>query len=67
MAKEKKQEKNYTVQGKLLPGQEKEKTFSKEILAYNPENAAEHAMALFGSKNRIKRRDIQITEIKETK
>lgn len=67
VAKERKKKElgNFTVSGKLTL-KDKEQGFSKELKAYNENNAAERTMTLFGSKNRIKRRNIQITEIKHT-
>ena len=59
----KKELKTFIVQGKLLL-KDSEQAFSKELMAFNENNAAERTMTLFGSKNRIKRRNIQITEIK---
>jgi len=59
----KKELKVFTVQGKLLL-ERGEQTFSKQLKAFNENNAAERVMTLFGSKNRIKRRNIHITEIK---
>lgn len=61
--KKKNELKGFTVQGNLVLKQGTKK-FSKELLAFNEANAAERTMALFGSQNRIKRRNIQITEIK---
>jgi ribosomal protein L20A (L18A) len=46
---------------------EGEKSFSKDVLAYNSANAAERTLTLFGSKNKIKRKNIQINEAKEKK
>jgi ribosomal protein L20A (L18A) len=56
----------FTVEGKLLL-KEGEKSFSKDVLAYNSANAAERTLTLFGSKNKIKRKNIQINEAKEKK
>ncbi len=65
--KQKKKElKVFTVQGKLLL-KDREQAFTKELRAFNTANAAERTMTQFGSKNKIKRRNIQITEVKEKK
>ena len=61
--KKKKELKVFEVQGKLLL-KNREQVFSKTLKAYNEKNAAERALTQFGSKNNIKRRNIQITEIK---
>lgn len=63
---EKKQLKTFIVQGKINT-KKGEQSFEKELQAHNANNAAERTMTLFGSKNRIKRRNIQINEIKEKK
>jgi len=44
-----------------------EKKFTKRVMAFNERFAAEKILSLFGSKHRIKRRHISISEIKEVK
>jgi ribosomal protein L20A (L18A) len=41
-----------------------EKPFTKTVHAFSEQNAREKTMALFGSKNKIKRRNIRILEVK---
>ncbi|MCX6798986.1 MAG: 50S ribosomal protein L18Ae [Candidatus Diapherotrites archaeon] len=59
-------EKNFLVEGEIEARGVKKK-FSKKIKAQTPAFAAEKAMCLFGSKNRVKRNKILIREIKEEK
>ncbi|MBU0636419.1 50S ribosomal protein L18a [Candidatus Micrarchaeota archaeon] len=56
----------FTVIGQLKEKKEKKK-FSKTVLAFNERNAMEKILTLFGSKNKISRRNIWIEEAKPTK
>ena len=58
--------KRFEVSGKFVQ-KGKEKKFSMEVSAVNENDAAEKALALFGSRNRLKRRNIAIGELKEVK
>ena len=58
--------KRFEVSGKFVQ-KGKEKKFSMEVSAVNENDAAEKVLALFGSKNRLKRRNIAIGELKEVK
>ena len=62
--KQAKAEKEFTVTGKFTE-KGREKKFSKKISCLNEAQARERTMQLFGSKNRIKRRNILIEEVKE--
>jgi large subunit ribosomal protein LX len=44
-----------------------EKKFEKKVKAVNEKQAMERILSQFGSKNKIKRRDILIEEVKEEK
>ena len=44
-----------------------EQTFSIEVAADNADAAKETALSIMGSKHRLKRREIRISEIKELK
>ena len=46
---------------------EENKPFTKHINAFSESNARERTMALFGSKNKTKRRNITINEVKPAK
>ncbi len=57
-------EKVFLVEGELvLKG--RRQSFSKEVKAKSSAYAAEKAMALFGSKNKLKRNKILLREVKE--
>jgi ribosomal protein L20A (L18A) len=58
--------KKFEVQGKIK-SDKMEKKFSKIIDSINENTAIDKVLGLFGSKNRIKRRDIEINEVKEVK
>jgi len=58
--------KNFEVQGKIK-NRKTGKKFSKKVDSANENTAIEKVLALFGSKNRIKRRNIEINEVKEVK
>jgi ribosomal protein L20A (L18A) len=64
--KKPKELKEFEVSGKIKIGQ-REMGFSKAVRAQNENNAMERCLALFGSKNKVKRRNIQIMEVKEKK
>ena len=52
---------------KTPPKKDKEHEFNKELDATNEKTAKEKIYAHFGGKNKIKRKDIMIKEIKESK
>lgn len=56
--------KGFEVMGKFLE-KGKERKFRKVVQAPNSVQAIERVMQLFGSKNRIKRRNIIVDEVKE--
>ncbi len=58
--------KTFEVQGKIKNKKMNEK-FKKTINAVNENTAIETTLSLFGSKNNIKRRFIEINEVKEVK
>ncbi|AJF60622.1 MAG: hypothetical protein QT03_C0001G1139 [archaeon GW2011_AR10] len=58
--------KRFEVSGKFVQ-KGKEKKFSMEVSAVNENDAAEKVLALFGSRNRLKRRNIAIGELKEVR
>jgi ribosomal protein L20A (L18A) len=58
------EEKTFTVEGEIHQKKETKK-FSKKIKAKTPQFAAEKALCIFGSKNRLKRSQITIKETKE--
>ena len=58
--------KKFEVSGKFVQ-KGKEKKFSMEVSAVNENDAAEKVLALFGSRNRLKRRNIAIGELKEVR
>ncbi len=41
------------------------KNFSKTVKAFNGKNAAERVLTLFGSQNRLTRRNVNVKEVKE--
>jgi len=58
----------YRVSGTALFGASKypvRQTFVKYVTAVRPEDAVEQIYSWFGSKNKIKRYNIKITEVKE--
>ncbi len=59
------EKKLFEVQGKTKGKQEKK--FSKQVNSFNENTAIEQVLSLFGSKNKIKRRNIEINEVKEVK
>ena len=59
-------EKLFEVQGKIK-NNKIEKKFSKKIVSLNENTAMEKVLSLFGSKNKLKRRNIEINEVKEVK
>ena len=61
-----KQKTAFTVSGKVLQ-KNGSQIFSKTVWAYNEKNAMENAMALLGSQNRLRRRNIQIDHAKTAK
>ena len=58
--------KRFEVSGKFVQ-KGKEKKFSMEVSAVSENDAAEKVLALFGSRNRLKRRNIAIGELKEVR
>jgi len=58
--------KRFEVSGKFVQ-KGKEKKFSMEVSAVNENDAAEKVLAHFGSRNRLKRRNIAIGELKEVR
>ncbi|PJA17299.1 MAG: 50S ribosomal protein L18a [Candidatus Diapherotrites archaeon CG_4_10_14_0_2_um_filter_31_5] len=63
---EEKTKKLFDVQGKIKNGKN-EKKFLKQVSSLNENTAIEKIFGLFGSKNKIKRRDVEINEVKEVK
>ena len=61
-----KKEKLFEIQGKIQNGKI-EKKFLKQVSSLNENTAMEKVFGLFGSKNKIKRRDVEIHEVKEVK
>ncbi len=61
---EKMTEKIFEVQGTITKKDSKQK-FIKKVSSLNTNTAIEKVFSLFGSKNKAKRRDIEITEVKE--
>ena len=43
-----------------------EKNFSKKVIAHSKENAIERIYMLFGSNNKLKRRNVQIKEVNKS-
>ncbi|MFH1545150.1 MAG: 50S ribosomal protein L18Ae [archaeon] len=67
MKKEKELKKKvFEAKGKLVK-KDFERSFSKKVSAFNERNARELVFSLFGSKNKLKRRNILINELKEVK
>lgn len=58
--------KEFEVKGKYLEKENKKK-FSKKIKSLSEKTAKEKTYALIGSKHKVKRRHIEIEEIKEAK
>lgn len=58
------EEKTFTVEGEITE-KKQTKPFTKTIKAKSAQFAAEKALCLFGSKNRLKRNQIAIKETKE--
>ncbi|MBS3061260.1 MAG: 50S ribosomal protein L18a [Candidatus Diapherotrites archaeon] len=58
--------KTFEIKGTVQFG-EKNVPFVKKVSANNANHASEKVLTLFGSKNKVKRRSINITESKETK
>lgn len=56
---------DYEIKGKFKMGRNKNQKFSKEVEAKNKEFAKEKIYSILGSKHRVKRRDIEIWEIKQ--
>lgn len=56
----------FEAKGKLVK-RDFERSFSKKVEAVNERNARELVFSLFGSKNKLKRRNILINELKEVK
>ena len=63
---EKSVEKHYEIKGKYSYNGSGEK-FTKHVKGFNAEHATENCLSLFGSKQKIKRRNIQIIDVKESK
>jgi len=61
-----KKEKLFEIQGRIKNGKT-EKKFSKKVSSLNENTAMEKVLGLFGSKNKIKRRDVWMHEVKEVK
>lgn len=59
-----KAQKVFEVKGIVTIGGQK-KQFSKKTRAFNSKNALERVLTLFGSKNRLKRKNIQVMEVIE--
>ena len=64
--KKEKTKKAFTITGTVQLGS-KNVPFTKQLNAHNAGHATEKTLTLFGSKNKVKRRFIQITSAKETK
>ena len=64
MKEKKLEEKEFEAKGTISMRKE-EKKFSKKVKAFNEGHARELVYSLFGSKNKLKRRNIQIIEVKE--
>jgi len=64
--KKERKEKEFEVRGYFVKGEEKQ-GFSKKIKAFNELLAAEYTLSLFGSKNKLRRSQIFIEEVKEAK
>lgn len=60
------EQKKFEVVGKFKDKGD-ERKFKKTVTAQNPVQAVERTMQLFGSKNRIKRRNIIVDEVKEVR
>lgn len=60
------EEKLFEVSGRFLE-KKREKKFSKRVFAVTEKFAREKVLAIFGSKQKIKRRHIWINETKEVK
>jgi large subunit ribosomal protein LX len=58
--------KGFEVKGRFLE-KGKEKKFTKTVLALNQNTAIEKVLALLGSTNKVKRRNIFVEEAKELK
>ncbi len=56
----------FEVKGTRIEGKES-KPFTKMVNAFSQSNARERTMALFGSKNKTKRRNITISGVKPAK
>ncbi|MDO8633899.1 MAG: 50S ribosomal protein L18Ae [archaeon] len=55
---------NFEVKGKIRT-KEGENPFLRQLKAFGEKNASERILTLFGSQNKIKRRDIKIEEVKK--
>ncbi len=64
MKEERLEKKDFTVKGTMME-KKNEKSFTKTIRAENEKAARETTFSLFGSKHKIKRRNISIKEIRE--
>lgn len=56
--------KTFEISG-TIKTKESQKNFSKQVNAFNAQNAKERIFMLFGSTNKVKRRNIQVKEVKE--
>lgn len=56
----------YEVKGYFKMGRTSHQKFTKQVEAENEEFAKEKIYSIIGSKHRVKRRNIEIKEIKET-
>jgi large subunit ribosomal protein LX len=59
-------EKKFEITGKFSE-KGKEKKFSKKLTALNELRATDKALSLLGSSHKVKRRKIEINEVKEVK
>ncbi len=59
-----KNQKTFEVHGTLKMGTD-EKNFTKKVMAHNQKNAIERVFTLFGSKNKLKRKKINVKEVKQ--
>jgi large subunit ribosomal protein LX len=60
------EKKLFEVQG-TIKSSKMQKKFTKQVSSLNENTAMEKIFSLFGSKNKLKRRDIEINEVKEVK
>ncbi|GEM_PF-1586852 len=66
MAKKTNTTKKFEVQGTVMIGS-REMKFSKTLEAFNEKHATEKTLSLFGSKNKVKRRNIHVNHTAEVR